>query len=163
MLLHLGLVSWKLPQMPGPITYWYGKLSQYLLGSIKIGGCYQSLTHMYFMLVRERRRKTWNKFNSAESRLSLRLWCFLKNTPKCIFEVIIVSKESNWERLAFCLVTLFASDDQLPFVAQFEWLSLFAAYHCVSLQFLFKFLSEPLYSCSREPRSFSDFTVSHIG
>ena len=53
--------------MPGPITYWYGKLSQYLLGSIKIGGCYQSLMHMYFMLVHERRRKTCNKFNSAES------------------------------------------------------------------------------------------------
>ena len=44
---------------------------------------------------------------------SLRLRCFLKNTAQFNFEIIVLSKESNLERSALCLV-FFASADQLP-------------------------------------------------
>ena len=41
--------------------------------------------------------------------------------------------------------------------------SQWAASRRVSFQFLLHFLDEPVYSCSRETKSFNDLTVSEIG
>ena len=82
---------------------------------------------------RDGRRKTWDYRHSTcsillKARLSVATSVMLfKNIAKLNFEVIVVSRESNWQRSAFCLVRLLASDDQLPFIARFERQSLFAA------------------------------------
>ena len=76
-----------------------------LTGPDKIAGCYQSL-NARFTLVHERNRKTYafDTFDFAEQGYRCNCDGFLKNTAKFNFQVIVVSKQSNWERSAFCLV-----------------------------------------------------------